>query len=192
MKVLPKAKQVRFAQLVKVAGRPHSATLWTTPAHDPQFKKAMNENRVLTVRNVNVGTRKDRGVIGFLKAPNSTYLIFPKELPMREGTGVIGLKFDQLADEPVNDPVKVKSVPPRKESERVKAAKISSNTKKKEATKPSLFRVKVAFTATILKEVEVQAKSASAAISAAEQTAQQDPPQNPRWKIEGLEVRNVR
>jgi hypothetical protein len=99
MNVLPKAKQVRFAQLVKAAGRPHVATLWVTePGEDAEFKKAMGENRIVSVRVQNVGTKKDRGTIGFLKGRNLVYLIFPKALPMAEGTGVIGLKFDELEE----------------------------------------------------------------------------------------------
>jgi hypothetical protein len=214
MKVLPKPKQVRFAQLLKSSGNPHAATLWTEPDRDPEFKKAMDDNRIVTVRNVNVGTKKDRGVIGFLKGPNSTYLVFPKPLPMAEGTGVIGLKFEELADAPVRDPVKVKTAPRKTKLEKVKTvqepnpkprSKItppkSRPTKatekpkeqKKELTeKTSRFRVKVAFSATVLREIEVEAAGASAAIEAAEQKAHQDPPSDIQWKVEGLEVKKLK
>jgi hypothetical protein len=72
VKVLPKPKQVRFSQLLKSSGKPYAATLWTDPAKDPAFKKAIDEDRIVTVRNVNVGAKKDRGIVGFLKGPNST------------------------------------------------------------------------------------------------------------------------
>jgi hypothetical protein len=202
MKVLPKTKQVRFAQLVKAAGMPYAATLWTEPGKDPEFKKAIKENRVVTVRNVNVGTKKDRGVVGFLQGPNATYLIFPKALPMAEGTGVIGLKFEDLAEAPVHDPVKVKTAARRKKVEKVKTEKETKGTagpkakasrKGKEETKgpmakASKFRVKVAFSATVLREIEVEASGASAAIEAAERKAGEEPPEDIAWKVEGLEV----
>jgi hypothetical protein len=120
VKVLEKPKQIRFAQLVKAAGRPHAATLWTSsPEADPEFKKAMEENRVVSIRASHGGSKKDRGVIGFLEGPAS-YLIFPKALPMAEGTGVIGLKFEELEDVPVKDPVKVVARMPAKKIEPVK------------------------------------------------------------------------
>jgi hypothetical protein len=201
MKVMPKAKQVRFAQLVTAAGRPHPATLWTEPTNDPEFKKAMEENRIVTVRNVNVGTKKDRGVIGFLKGPNSTYLIFPKALPMAEGSGVIGLKFDELAEEAVKDPVKMKT-PARKihaqKAQKPEERQNSSNKSKKgeklpdrEETK-SMFKVRVAFTGTVVREMEVEANSASEAIRAAEHEAKAEPPAIVNWKVEGLEVKKVK
>jgi hypothetical protein len=198
MKVLPKAKQVRFAQLVKASGKPHAATLWTEPTKDPAFKKAMQEDRVVTVRNVNIGTKKDRGVIGFLKGPNATYLVFPKPLPMAEGTGVIGLKFDELAEEPVKDPVKVKEPVRKTKKEKVRTAKSSINsaqakTKKEEPAeqeKTSLkFQVRVAFSATVLRDFEVEATGASEAIAAAEAKAKEEPPAKVDWKVEGLEVK---
>src|SRR5688500_1826603 len=99
---------MRFAKLVKTAGRPHPATLWVAdPAKDPEFKKAIDENRIVTLHQANVGTKKDFGRIGFFKEPNSTYLIFPKPLPMAEGIKVIGIKFDLLEEAPVKDPVKI-------------------------------------------------------------------------------------
>ena len=201
MKVLPKAKQVRFAQLVKASGKPHAATLWTEPTKDPAFKKAMQENRVVTVRNVNVGAKKDRGVIGFLKAPNSTYLVFPKPLPMAEGAGVIGLKFDELAQEPVKDPVKVKEAVRKTKKEKVRTAKASRKSpqaeteKKEEPAEPEKtsfkFQVRLAFSATVLRDVEVEAATASKAIASAEAKAKEEPPKDVDWKVEGLEVKKM-
>ncbi len=194
---MPKAKQVRFAQLIKAAGKPHPTTLWTEPAKDRKFSKALQENRVLTIRNVNVGTKKDRGVIGFLKGPGSTFLIFPKALPMAEGTGVVGLRFEDVADAPVDDPVKIKGVPQKKKVEMVKKvggkASKEADTHRKETRESRIFqfRVKVAYSATVLRDVEVQAASAATAIAAAESKAPQLPPEEVEWKAEGLEVKKV-
>lgn len=199
MKVLPKAKQVRFAQLVKAGGKPYAATLWTEPTKDPAFKKAMQEDRVVTVRNVNVGTKKDRGVIGFLKGRNSTYLTFPKPLPMAAGTGVIGLNFDELAEEPVKDPVKVKEAVLKSKKEKVHTARTSRKSRavatKEEPAEPEKtsfkFQVRVAFSATVLRDVEVEAATASEAIAAAEAKAKENPPKDVDWKVEGLEVKKT-
>jgi hypothetical protein len=213
MKILPKAKQVRFAQLVKASGKPHAATLWTEPEKDSEFKKAMDQNRVVTVRNVNVGTKKDRGVIGFLKAANSTYLVFQKPLPMAEGTSVIGLNFEELAEAPVDDRVEVKTAPRKiklekvttvrepepeisapkktKPGKRVAPTQKSKAPKKQPQEKTAHFRVKVAFSATVLREIEVKATGASDAIQGAERIAFEDPPLDAQWKVEGLEVKRL-
>src|SRR4051812_19235220 len=114
-------KQVRFAQLVKTSGHPHAATLWVSdPQKDPEFKKAIQENRLVTVHNVNVGAKKDSGQIGFSAARNAAYLLFPKPLAMDKGARVIGLKYEMLQDTPVHDPVKITQAPSRKKIERVK------------------------------------------------------------------------
>jgi hypothetical protein len=103
------SKQIRFVQLVKASGQPHPATLWAAhPNKDPEFKKAIAENRILTIHHVNVGNKKEFGEIGFRTGGASGYLIFPKALPMAEGTRVIGLKFDMLTEAPVKDPVKIR------------------------------------------------------------------------------------
>lgn len=60
----------------------------------------MEENRLVSIRANNVGSKKDRGVIVFLEG-SASYLIFPKALPMAEGAAVIGLKFEELEDAPV-------------------------------------------------------------------------------------------
>src|SRR5256885_11650060 len=101
--------QVRFTQLVKASGRPHSATLWLAdPAKDPEFKKAIAETRIVTIHHVNVGTKKESGEIGFVKSAGASYLIFPKSLPLAKGVRVIGLKFDILEEPEVKDPVQIK------------------------------------------------------------------------------------
>jgi hypothetical protein len=42
-----------------------------------------------------------------------------------------------------------------------------------------------------LRDIEVEADTASAAIAAAESEAQKDPPDQPDWKVEGLEVKKI-
>jgi len=96
---------VRFAQLVKAAGKPYVATLWTQPKSDRHFTRAVRENRVMTVHQT-VGTgKKDFGVVGFHEDKNVSYFVFPKRLRAEAETQVIGIKYDLLAPEPVGDPL---------------------------------------------------------------------------------------
>lgn len=211
------ASQIRFTQLVKAAGKPHVATLWVAdPAKDPNFKKAIDENRVLTVHHANVGTKTDTGEIGFIKGGAASYLIFPKALPMAEGTRVIGLKFDMLDEPEVKDPVKVTEAPKKTKIERVKTVaevepektaaeekeqapaedemkvepaaskqqKRKSTAKVKETSK---FKVTVEFAATATKQIEVEAKNATEAITKALKEAHKSPPE-PHWTLDAKDV----
>jgi hypothetical protein len=100
------SKTVRFAELVKAAGKPYVATLWTDPKDDRHFNRAVRENRVLTVHQP-IGThKKDFGVVGFTEDKNVSYFVFPKRLRAQPETQVIGIKYDLLAPEPVADPLK--------------------------------------------------------------------------------------
>jgi hypothetical protein len=126
-------KQIRFTQLVKAAGRPHPATLWVAdPAKDPEFKKAIDDNRLVTVHHANAGAKTESGEIGFVKGGAASYLIFPKALPMAPGARVIGLKFDMLDEPEVKDPVKIKEAAAKPKTERVKTIVEKTPPPKKE------------------------------------------------------------
>jgi hypothetical protein len=105
MRLLRMGKSVRFAELVKAAGKPYVATLWTDPKNDRGFTRAVRENRVLTVHQPIGSSKKDFGVVGFHEEKNVSYFVFPKRLRAQPETQVIGIKYDMLAPEPVSDPV---------------------------------------------------------------------------------------
>ncbi|MGZ4974859.1 MAG: hypothetical protein ACXWKG_06635 [Limisphaerales bacterium] len=99
------SKTVRFAELVKAAGKPYVATLWTGGKDDRHFNRAVRENRVLTVHQT-IGThKKDFGVVGFREQKNVSYFVFPKRLRAQPETQVVGIKYNLLAPEPVADPL---------------------------------------------------------------------------------------
>jgi hypothetical protein len=212
-------KQIRFTQLVKASGQPHPATLWVADANkDPEFKKAIAENRILTIHHVNVGNKKESGEIGFQTGGAAGYLIFPKSLPMVEGTRVIGLKFDMLAEVPVKDPVKVTPSKLKPKTEPVKILKFPATEKteaeqskpagaeekkaepklevkkhelKKDAPKPkplSRFKITVEYTATATREFEVQARNAAEAIQSALFDAERHAPR-PDWQLDAKDVK---
>ncbi len=58
--------------------------------------RAVREDRVLTLKQEPTGTRKDFGVVGYLREPHVSYLIFPKPLKEVKGKRVIGIKYDAL------------------------------------------------------------------------------------------------
>lgn len=86
-------KPIRFGDLVRNSGRPHTLALWTEPKKMGELQKAIRTNRVLTVWQPNVGTKRDVGIIGFKQGPLSSYLIFPRPLPADKGQSVIGINY---------------------------------------------------------------------------------------------------
>lgn len=108
------AKTFRFTELVKKAGHPYVATLWTDPKGDGEFSKAIRENRVLTILGQNTGTKKEYGKVGFLKNKDAAYFVFPKSLPNLGKAWVVGIKYDQLTRRKISDPMKPEPAPMRK------------------------------------------------------------------------------
>ena len=117
------AKTVRFSELVKKSGSPHVVTLWTDPKKDRAFVRATRENRILTIKQESVGTKKDFGVVGFREEKNVSYLIFPKPLPKIGEAKVVGIKYDMVTEPTVTDRIK-RSKPSRK-AFRLKASQLT-------------------------------------------------------------------
>jgi hypothetical protein len=117
-----KGSSVRFDKLVQESGSPEAATLWTKPEQNSDFMAAVKCNRVVTVHQENVGTKKDFGTIGFSTEKNASYLIFPKKLLEAAETKVIGIKYEKLSQKPPRDPVRRERVRPDKSSRKSKKA----------------------------------------------------------------------
>jgi hypothetical protein len=90
---LMKVKTARFADVVKKSGQPQSYTLWLKPAADPQLKKLLDQNRIMTIRR---GAGADFGEVRFHKAKSTIYLQFPKSLKRFEGQRIVGIKWHMV------------------------------------------------------------------------------------------------
>jgi hypothetical protein len=84
-------------------------TLWTDPRQDKGFQAAVRQNRVLTVKQETVGSRKDFGVPGFFQEPHVAYWVFPKPLDDFADKRIIGIDYSLLESPKVKDPVDFKS-----------------------------------------------------------------------------------
>lgn len=93
----PEVKTVRFSQLVEKCGRPETHLVLVEPTKDRGLQAAVKVQRVLTVTQVTVGTKTDRGEVGFHPGANRQFLIFPKTLRSFAGRTVVGIKYDLLA-----------------------------------------------------------------------------------------------
>jgi hypothetical protein len=159
-------KTVRFDLLIRESGPPVQATLWTKPADDRDFMRAVKEQRVATVIQRNVGTRKDYGVIGFYPEEKSAFFVFPKPLKLPEQTKIIGINYDRLASPAPNGPIykRSKSKPPgvsmRRRENRAKGAEITRAAAERAAPTLRTFESKVQLKALQTKIVEVEAASA--------------------------------
>ena len=81
---------------MKASGKPVAHLLWMPPEQDPAIMVAAEENRVLSVHQLDGVSHKDFGSIGFLREPGISYFIFPKPLAYAAGTKVIGIDYDVL------------------------------------------------------------------------------------------------
>jgi hypothetical protein len=102
-------KTVRFSNVVAKGGKPEPYTLWTDPKKDPEFKRAIKENRVLSVHQETVGSKADYGTVGFKGDRHAQLLVFPKSIRSFDGKRVVGVKYD-LVDQPEEAPNPKKSV----------------------------------------------------------------------------------
>jgi|GEM_PF-1886334 len=85
---------VRFSQIVEAAGRPRLHVLWGPPASDAEFQSAIKAERVMTIHQENVGSKKDFGLIGFSPETPAQFLIFPRSLQAFHGRRVVGINYD--------------------------------------------------------------------------------------------------
>jgi hypothetical protein len=123
---LVKVKTARFADLVREAGKPEPYIPWQDPAHDPAFRKALRENRVLTVHQETTGNRSDYGMVGYMKENRGNLLIFPKKLDAWEDRRVIGIKYDAISPPGRSEPAKAerKSARPSRRTEPDRSEKL--------------------------------------------------------------------
>lgn len=120
-------KTVRFTQVVARCGAPELHPLWTAPEDDAQFQRAVKAGRVMTLEQVNVGSRRDRGVIGYAPGEHAQFLIFPKSLKPFAGREVVGVKYELLREPAVKEPYHAPAAKARKPARPELQVKIVDN-----------------------------------------------------------------
>jgi hypothetical protein len=171
-------KTVRFTKIVEAAGKPEPYTLWTDPARDSDFQKAIRQQRVMTV--LRRHGKPDAAVAGYLKNKNALYLLFPKSLEQFTQRRVVGLKYDLLTESKARGkPVKIvrrkpSPPPPRSQRATVVIRKPEPEQPTKAKTVPT-FRVQARVVATVDREVEVQATNQRQARVMALKTLKEQP-----------------
>ena len=76
---------------------PQLHLLLSKPEKDRALQTAVKANRVMTITQESVGTKKDRGEIGFEAKTGRQFLIFPKSLRAFVGRTVVGINYDLLS-----------------------------------------------------------------------------------------------
>lgn len=85
---------VRFTKVIDEAGKPEIHLFWGDPASDTVFQRALKSHRVMTIRQENVGSKKDFGLVGFSQETSAQFLIFPRSLKAFEGQRVVGINYE--------------------------------------------------------------------------------------------------
>lgn len=143
-------KKTRFAKIVESSGKPQPYTLWTAPEKDSLFRKALKEDRIMTILHEPAGTRKETAVVGFVEKPNALFLLFPRSVEAFRDQQIIGVKYNLLAAPPLGKPVKSSRKP-------------STPARPKPEKPPPSFRVVLRASSTIESEQQLQAPSATRA-----------------------------
>jgi hypothetical protein len=89
----------RFAAVVARSGRPLIHLVFAAPEKDATLQSAVRAERVMTIHQEHVGTRKDYGRVGFHPEPHAQVLIFPRSLKPFAEKRIVGIDFS-LVDEP--------------------------------------------------------------------------------------------
>jgi hypothetical protein len=106
---------IRFSKIVEAAGKPIVHVLWVDPEKDPILKKAIREERVMTVHQGLANGKADYGTVGFQKGLSGQILIFPGSLKRFADKRVTGVKYDLLEWPAVPKSQQVqKAVPPKR------------------------------------------------------------------------------
>jgi hypothetical protein len=137
-------KTVRFSKLVEEFGKPALYLALADPAKDPKFQQAVEEQRVLTIKQDPTSKQKDFGVIGLMPEKFVTYLIFPKSLERFANARVVGVKYEELAEDAVAPPASAIEIKPKKSANPPKTeAKPEPKPKIKPEPQPRSFTVRV-------------------------------------------------
>jgi hypothetical protein len=107
---------VRFSKVVEAAGKPMVHVLWVDPEKDPVLKKAIETERVMTVRQGLPNGKADYGTVGFEKGVSGQILIFPESLKRFADKQVTGVKYDLFEWPTVPKSQQVRKVVPPKRS----------------------------------------------------------------------------
>lgn len=107
-------KTVRFTKVVEKCGKPQIHLLLSQPEKDRTLQTAVKSNRVMTVTQQSVGTKKDRGEIGFEAKTGRQFLIFPKNLRAFAGKTVVGINYDLLSVPTLPEDQRAASQPTKK------------------------------------------------------------------------------
>jgi hypothetical protein len=161
------AKTARFAQLVKEAGEPELVTLWTAPEANAEFMRAVEQNRVATVIQRNVGVKKDFGLIGFFSRPHAAFLVFPKALPYPPETRITGIHYEKISAAEPKGPLHRPGASPKRP-----ANTAGGPTKGEKKPNVQRFTVKVDLAARYETELAVEAASAAEATRRAKAAAE--------------------
>src|SRR4030095_14397901 len=111
IQIFLRMKPIRFGDLVRNSGRPHTLALWTEPKKIGELQQAIRSNRVLTVRHPNFGTKRYVGIIGSKQGPLSSYLIFPRPLQAGKDQSVIGINYLLIDEDAPSDALPVRKSP---------------------------------------------------------------------------------
>jgi hypothetical protein len=129
-------KIVRFSNVVQKAGKPETHLVLVEPSKDRALQAAIKAQRVMTVQQAAVGSKTDRGEVGFNPGGSRQFLVFPKSLRAFVGRTVVGIKYDLLSAEEVPEKDRVPATRPPKKKPAKAAPVATPKSKRTRGAKP--------------------------------------------------------
>jgi len=88
---------MRFATVVNKSGKPDVHLVLVPPQNDASLQKAIKSHRVMMLHQ---SGPSDFGTVGFENGVAGQILVFPRSLKPFEGTRIVGIRYELLADAP--------------------------------------------------------------------------------------------
>ena len=120
---------------------------------------AVRQNRIMTIKQETVGTKKDFGIVGFREEKDVSYLIFPKRLTLFKGLRIIGIRYDQVKiSGPIGRLIQSASQVESPRSKRVRKTEAADTSQRKKLKR---FQVTLRFTGTadVSQEIDAATKT---------------------------------
>jgi hypothetical protein len=128
-------KTVRFSKVVEKCGKPEVYLLMTET--DPDFQKALQADKIMSLSADSHGAGTEHGTVGYDEKRKGQLLLFPKTLKPFEEMKVVGIKYDLLAPEEVDEsPPKKKTAKEPKKGKRETAKKMVIHPPRKAGKAP--------------------------------------------------------
>jgi hypothetical protein len=143
--------------VVEASGKPEIFLLLSR--NDPRFKKALKENRIMTLAGPARGTQTDHGKIGYNHNCRGQILLFPRSLKAFENSKVVGIRYNLIAGAEASSEASASAKAGKKKERKANHSRPGRNLKKDLVPDKAASEKVIPFPATTGEDEEEEASS---------------------------------